>query len=100
MPYVKKISTKVSIRPIAERLTGENREPTLLRSHVMIKINRGLGLATERDLERVIEPLASFICATDRPRAALISALAMLCSEVEQTNRAALSHFATVSENR
>ena len=28
-------------------------------------------IATERDLERVVEPLASFICATDRPRAAL-----------------------------
>ncbi len=44
----------------------------------MIKINRASGLATESDLERVVEPLASFICATDRPRAALISALAIL----------------------
>jgi hypothetical protein len=65
----------------------------------MIKINRASGLATESDLERVVEPLASFICATDRPRAALISAMALLCSEVEQTNKAARSHFATVSEN-
>jgi hypothetical protein len=66
----------------------------------MIKINRALRLSTERDLERVVEPLASFICATDRPRTALISALAMLCSEVEQTNRAAISYFAILSENR
>jgi hypothetical protein len=65
----------------------------------MIKINRALGLTTASDLERVVEPLASFICATDRPRAALLRALAILFDEVEQTNRAANSHFATVSEN-
>jgi hypothetical protein len=65
----------------------------------MIKIHRSLGSATEGNLERVVEPLASFICATERPRAALASALAMLFSEVEQTNRAAKAHFATISEN-
>ena len=65
----------------------------------MIKINRVSGMAAERDLERVVEPLASFICATERPNAVLRSALAMLFSEVEQTNRAASEHFAAVSEN-
>jgi hypothetical protein len=65
----------------------------------MIKINRALQWAAQSDLERVVEPLASFICATDRPKAALIRALAILKSEVEQTNRAAHAHFATVSEN-
>jgi hypothetical protein len=65
----------------------------------MIKINRVLGGATESNLERVVEPLASFICATERPRAALASALAILFSEVEQTNKAANAHFATISEN-
>jgi hypothetical protein len=45
------------------------------------------------DLERVIEPLASYICAAEQPRAALMSALAVLLAEVKQTNRAALSHF-------
>ena len=65
----------------------------------MIKINRAHGRALDRNLERVVEPLASFICATERPRAALASALAMLLSEVEQTNRAAKTHFATISEN-
>ncbi len=65
----------------------------------MIKINRASRWAPESNLERVIEPLASFICATDRPRATLISALAILFNEVEQTNRAANSHYATVSEN-
>ena len=48
----------------------------------MNKINRELDQATESDLERVIEPLASFICATEQPRAALMSALAILFSEV------------------
>jgi len=45
------------------------------------------------DLERVIEPLASYICAAEQPRAALMSALAVLLAEVKQTNRAALAHF-------
>jgi hypothetical protein len=65
----------------------------------MIKHNHTLGSAAVGDLERVVEPLASFICATERPRAALMSALAILLSEVEQTNRAASAHFATISEN-
>jgi hypothetical protein len=47
----------------------------------------------------VIEPLASYICATDQPRAALVSALAVLLSEVENTNRAAIAHCRAVSEH-
>jgi hypothetical protein len=66
----------------------------------MCKIIRALGPTTDANLERVVEPLASFICATDRPRAALATALAILFSEVEQTNRAANAHFATISENQ
>jgi hypothetical protein len=64
----------------------------------MNKINRNLETATDNDLERMVEPLASFICATDRPKAALARALALLCSEIAQTNRAASSFFATLSE--
>jgi hypothetical protein len=45
-------------------------------------------------LEQVVEPLASYICAADRPREALLSALAVLLAEVEETNRTALVHFA------
>jgi hypothetical protein len=45
------------------------------------------------DLERVIEPLASYICATDQPRTALKSALAALLREIDATNRAATAHF-------
>ncbi len=65
----------------------------------MTKIRFETGPANQRDLERVVEPLASFICATERPRAALASALRLLCSEVEQTNIAANAHFAILSEN-
>jgi hypothetical protein len=59
----------------------------------MNAINLDFDLPVASDLERVIEPLASYICAADQPRAALVSALAVLLSEVEQTNRAALEHF-------
>jgi hypothetical protein len=51
------------------------------------------------DLERVVEPLASYICATEHPKTALMSALALLFREVEGTNRAALSHFQAYLQN-
>ena len=59
----------------------------------MNAINLDFDLPVASDLERVIEPLASYICAADQPRATLVSALAVLLSEVEQTNRTALEHF-------
>ena len=65
----------------------------------MNKLNLNLNVPVESDLERVIEPLASYICAADQPRAALLSALAVLFSEVEQTNRAAIAHFTTCAES-
>ena len=43
----------------------------------------------DRELARVVEPLVSYICAADRPRAALLSAMAVLRSEMEAINRAA-----------
>ncbi|MEX0613902.1 MAG: hypothetical protein WD738_19005 [Pirellulales bacterium] len=51
------------------------------------------------ELRRVVEPLASYICATERPRTALLSALAVLFREVEATNKAAIGHFHTLLEN-
>ena len=45
------------------------------------------------NLAQVIEPLASYICSTSRPRSALASVLAMLVSEVEQTIQAANAHL-------
>jgi hypothetical protein len=45
------------------------------------------------DLQQVIEPLANYICAAEKPRTALMSALAFLVREVETTNQAARTHF-------
>lgn len=45
------------------------------------------------DLERVVEPLANYICATEQPRAALLSALAALRRQVRATNGTASVHF-------
>ncbi len=54
---------------------------------------------SEIDLMQVIEPLASYICAANRPRAALASALALLFSQVEETNRTASAHVASFGEH-
>ena len=51
---------------------------------------------TDGGLKSVIEPLASYICAAERPRAALLAAYKALLSEVEETNRTARAHFGRV----
>jgi hypothetical protein len=51
------------------------------------------------ELRRMVEPLANYICATDQPRKALALALSALFSEVAATNRVAISHFHSYSEN-
>ena len=51
------------------------------------------------DIRQMIEPLANFICATDEPKRALMSALAALVHEVESTNEVALTHFHAFSQN-
>lgn len=55
----------------------------------MKRFNHKLTQATESDLARVVEPLASYISATNQPKAAMIAALAVLVSEVKKTNRVA-----------
>ena len=69
----------------------------------MVKLNLN-HVSARSDLERVIEPLASYICAADQPRAVLMSALAVLLAEVKHTNRAALAQFgihaAALAESR
>ena len=57
-----------------------------------------LGRTTSSDLEQVVEPLASYICATEQPRAALLAALAVLVTAVKETNKAARIHFRNFSE--
>jgi hypothetical protein len=65
----------------------------------MNNVNRLQNRTDGIDLRQMVEPLASYICATDEPKRALMSALAALVHEVESTNRAAVGHFHTFSEN-
>ena len=65
----------------------------------MNHIHHSLNQSSRSDLRQMIEPLANYICATDQPRKALLSALATLFREVEATNQAAISHFHSYSEN-
>jgi hypothetical protein len=51
------------------------------------------------DFRQLVEPLANFICATDEPKRALMSALAALVHEVESTNEVVLTHFHAFSQN-
>ena len=55
--------------------------------------NLHLRTTPSRDLTQVIEPLASYICAADRPREALLSALSVLFDEVQGTHKATLMHI-------
>jgi hypothetical protein len=55
--------------------------------------NHALDRYSASDLQQVIEPLANYICAADKPRIALLSALAFLVREVEATNNTARTHF-------
>ena len=63
----------------------------------MNQANLQLGRTTQSDLERVIEPLASFISASDQPKAMLASALAILFGEMAETHRAAIAQVANWS---
>jgi hypothetical protein len=65
----------------------------------MYSVNRFAACPVASELERVVEPLAAYICATEQPKSALMSALAVLLREVEATNRAALVHFRGMSAN-
>jgi hypothetical protein len=55
-----------------------------------IQIDR--KLPAESELLRVIEPLASYICAADRPKERLLSVLSVLRSEVQAMNQVAMMH--------
>lgn len=57
-------------------------------------------LSSHNELERVVEPLASYICATDKPQTALFSVLALLCRQIDATNGAASAHFRRFHESR
>jgi hypothetical protein len=65
----------------------------------MNRFNFAADRSVGKDLERVIEPLAAYICATEQPKTALMSALAVLFREVEATNSAAAAHFRAYLQN-
>jgi hypothetical protein len=66
----------------------------------MYNLNSKSSRANEGELQRVIEPLASYICATEQPRLALKAALAALARQVEQTNRTANAQVVRFRESR
>jgi hypothetical protein len=59
----------------------------------MNRISKKQETQRRSELDRVVEPLASYICATERPGAALRSVLSALLRSVDETNRLATSHF-------
>ncbi len=63
----------------------------------MNRLYRELEPATVRELVRVVEPLASYICATERPVAALRSAMALLMDEIDLTCKAAHAQISHLS---
>jgi hypothetical protein len=65
----------------------------------MNRFNHLFDRATGKDLERVVEPLAAYICATEQPQRALMSVLAVLSRQVEATNRAAAAHLQAFMQN-
>jgi hypothetical protein len=54
----------------------------------------------EVELQSVMEPLVSYICAADQPRIALKAALMALARQVEQTNRTASAQVVRFREGR
>jgi hypothetical protein len=65
----------------------------------MNAINRLAESSNRSDLLRMVEPLANYICATEKPQTALLTALSVLFNEVEATNRAAVAQFRAYMEN-
>jgi hypothetical protein len=67
--------------------------------NAMSRFNLAADRSIGQELERVVEPLAAYICATEQPKTALMSALAVLFREVEATNSAAAAHFRAFMQN-
>jgi hypothetical protein len=99
MPDGRRFFPGLSILLLAIRHFGGGQENFNLRRPEMSRAKGETGQATELELERVIEPLASYICAADQPRAVLMAALAALFSEVDQIYRAANAQITIFSGN-
>jgi hypothetical protein len=63
----------------------------------MNRITNHFETKQRSELDQVVEPLANYICATERPNAALRSVLTALLRSVEETNRLAKNHFRIVA---
>jgi hypothetical protein len=61
----------------------------------MFSVNNEPRRPSASDLERMIEPLVSYICASEYPKAALHLAFAVLTNEVTQLNRTARGQVAS-----
>jgi len=59
----------------------------------MNRISTHMEKNQRSELDRVVEPLAEYICATERPSAVLRSVFSALMKSVEETNRIANNHF-------
>jgi hypothetical protein len=66
----------------------------------MNSIPRKSNRTNECGLNGVIESLAAYICAADRPQATLKSALAAVVRQVAETNRIANARVAAMRESR
>jgi hypothetical protein len=60
----------------------------------MNAVNRVLKWSSDSNLTQVVEPLADFICASEKPEVVLRSVLAVLRRQVNATNGLAATHFA------
>jgi hypothetical protein len=58
-----------------------------------------LPKSIEADLQKLVEPLASYISATNHPRSALILTLILLVSNLQEINDAANNYLTTFGEN-
>ena len=58
-----------------------------------------LSPKTKSDLQHLVEPLADYISATNRPQATLILALILLVSNLQEIGDAANNYLATFSEH-
>lgn len=62
----------------------------------MNAINQVLKWKPDNDLTEVVEPLADFICASEKPEVVLRSVLAVLRRQIHATNGLATTHFAAL----
>jgi hypothetical protein len=66
----------------------------------MNRQNHHLCPRTEADLEKLIQPLASYIAAGSQQHVAVIAAMTLLLNNLQLVNDAAMRQIAAFGENR